>query len=1301
MFRRRSLLAQALTVVLVGAAVSGLWRSVDALASSAADEAAELLKQTGVTGGLVVHLGCGEGRLTVELCRGPGFLVLGLDRNWNHVQAGRRYAQSRGVYGQVSVDHWDGRHIPLVSESVNLLVVEERGECPKEELLRVLRPGGVLCVRAAEGWSTQTKPWPKTIDQWTHYLHDPTNNAVAHDQRVGPPRHLQWVGSPRYSRHHDRLSSVPAVVSAGGRVFYIVDEAPRVSVLLPAEWKLVARDAFNGVVLWKRRIEKWWTHLWPLKSGPAQLPRRLVATPDRVFVTLRIDGPVTALDAATGKTLRVYEGTRATEEILYSDGVLFLLVDPSPEQTDYQGWQRFRQGYRAKAWDGRPRRLLAVDADTGRVLWQREQTVLPVTLAVDQKRVVFHDGQCIVALDRKTGQQLWRSRPVPRAAEIMTFYAPTLVLYQDVVLFSGGETAGLQTGSWYESGKDTMTALSAETGEVLWTAYHPPSGYRSPEDLLVAGGLVWTGETTSGRARGLFTGRDPHTGEVKVQFTPDVQTYWFHHRCYRGKATDRYLLMSRAGIEFVDIRRQHWDVNHWVRGACLYGVMPANGLVYAPQHPCACYLEAKLVGLNALATDDPAWKVEDVPQSERLERGPAYGKVEPTPASPEDWPTYRHDEARSGRASTSVPADLQPLWQAELGGRLSSPVAANGRVFVAGVDAHTLYAFDAQTGRQQWSFTAGGRIDSPPTLYQGLVLFGSADGYVYALRQSDGQLVWRFLAGRAERRAVAFEQLESLWPVHGSVLVHDGVVWCVAGRSMFLDGGLRLWRLDAKTGQPLGVTVLDDKDRASGKSLLDYVSWLNMPPALPDILSCDGRFVYMRSQPFRLDGTRPPLRPMPRRPDADRGAPPPVQNPQYAHLFSPTGFLDDSGWHRTYWLYGSTFVSGWQGYYLAGKAAPAGKILVFDEHHVYGYGRRPKYYRWTTPLEHQLFATSKKLPKLSVPQEEDRPTLVRVPKSESLNPAGQPLTVAAWVDSRRPNGVALAHGGGVQGYALYVQNGQPCFAVRVDGKLTVVSSDVRITDRWAHLVGVLTADKQLQLYVDGQLAAQKKVESLIAKDPVEGLTIGRDERTAVGDYESPLGLYGWVDEVRLYHRALSPTEVAQLASGRPVSDQSLVLAFSFERGQAKDSSGHGNDGQVVNATVGKGKVGQCLWFGGRGGVPADFVVEREWTLDVPLFVRALLLSDDRLFLAGPPDLVDEEKAFRNILQPSVQEKLAEQTAAYKGKKGGLLWVVSASDGKKLSELKLSSPPVFDGLAAARGRLYLTTLDGRLVCFGAK
>lgn len=41
--------------------------------------------------------------------------------------------------------------------------------------------------------------------------------------------------------------------------------------------------------------------------------------------------------------------------------------------------------------------------------------------------------------------------------------------------------------------------------------------------------------------------------------------------------------------------------------------------------------------------------------------------------------------------------------------------------------------------------------------------------------------------------------------------------------------------------------------------------------------------------------------------------------------------------------------------------------------------------------------------------------------------------------------------------------------------------------------------------------------------------------------------------------------------------------------------------------------------------------------------------------------------------------------------------VSAADGRSLSEMKLASPPVFDGTIAAGGRLYVSRVDGSLVC----
>ena len=79
------------------------------------------------------------------------------------------------------------------------------------------------------------------------------------------------------------------------------------------------------------------------------------------------------------------------------------------------------------------------------------------------------------------------------------------------------------------------------------------------------------------------------------------------------------------------------------------------------------------------------------------------------------------------------------------------------------------------------------------------------------------------------------------------------------------------------------------------------------------------------------------------------------------------------------------------------------------------------------------------------------------------------------------------------------------------------------------------------------------------------------------------------------------------------------------------------------------------------------------------------LADKTLFLTGPP-------AMRN-------ETTEEASQRWEGKRGGLLWALSTADGTKLAEHKLDAPPIFDGMAAAAGRLFISLRDGKLICLG--
>lgn len=295
-------------------------------------------------------------------------------------------------------------------------------------------------------------------------------------------------------------------------------------------------------------------------------------------------------------------------------------------------------------WNEEPRVIMAFEAATGKQLWARQTRISPLTLAADQHRVYYHDGESLTALDPQSGNLVWASEPVTRRRQFTFNFGPRLVVWQDVVLYAGGD------------GK--MISVDSASGKQLWESDHPNSGYQSPQDLMVVDGLVWCAPTTSGKDTGVFTGRDPRSGAVKKEFAPDVDTYWFHHRCYIAKATDNFLIPSRTGVEFVDFEKEHWDIHHWVRGGCLYGVMPCNGLTYTPPHNCACYPEAKLYGFNALAPTAPTRPIPgQIPEEGRLTTGPAW--QEPLAAiadfdGNDDWPTFRHDEnaaAPPGRKS--------------------------------------------------------------------------------------------------------------------------------------------------------------------------------------------------------------------------------------------------------------------------------------------------------------------------------------------------------------------------------------------------------------------------------------------------------------------------------------------------------------------------------------------------------------------------------------------------------------------------------------------------------------------------
>ncbi len=98
----------------------------------------------------------------------------------------------------VSADVLHGSRLPYTDNLVNLLIVNEGSQIPKDELLRVLVPNGVAVV----GGQKIVKPWPKEIDEWTHYLHDASGNPVRRTESRAAAATAMGQ-RPRWCRSHE------------------------------------------------------------------------------------------------------------------------------------------------------------------------------------------------------------------------------------------------------------------------------------------------------------------------------------------------------------------------------------------------------------------------------------------------------------------------------------------------------------------------------------------------------------------------------------------------------------------------------------------------------------------------------------------------------------------------------------------------------------------------------------------------------------------------------------------------------------------------------------------------------------------------------------------------------------------------------------------------------------------------------------------------------------------------------------------------------------------------------------------
>lgn len=196
----------------------------------------------------------------------------------------------------------------------------------------------------------------------------------------------------------------------------------------------------------------------------------------------------------------------------------------------------------------------------------------------------------------------------------------------------------------------------------------------------------------------------------------------------------------------------------------------------------------------------------------------------------DDWPTYRHDNRRSGVTRETLRLPLHEAWQHACPERpqtaWSGPakwdayarisklksmrnfdpvfytVVAQDCVFFGSSVDDAVHCLDLRTGTERWAYFTNGPVRVSPSFHNGKLYFGSDDGCAHCVRSDNGQLVWRYnVAPDADRIPFNGKIISSL-PCRTGVLVQDGKAYCAA--SLLPWAKTYMCALDAESGSVEG-----------------------------------------------------------------------------------------------------------------------------------------------------------------------------------------------------------------------------------------------------------------------------------------------------------------------------------------------------------------------------------------------------------------------------------------------------------------------------------------------------------------
>ena len=174
-----------------------------------------------------------------------------------------------------------------------------------------------------------------------------------------------------------------------------------------------------------------------------------------------------------------------------------------------------------------------------------------------------------------------------------------------------------------------------------------------------------------------------------------------------------------------------------------------------------------------------------------------------------NWTSFRGNPQLTGVADSELPDNPQLLWTFQAGDMIeSTATVVDGTLYVGVLDG-TLYALDAQTGKEKWTYQANGPIKASPSINKGVLYFGDGEGVFHAVDTNSRDVKWQF---RTEGEIISSANFVDNRVVFGS---YDGFLYCLNRET-----GELIWKFETEGyvhGTP-GIWTQSEKESGDARN---------------------------------------------------------------------------------------------------------------------------------------------------------------------------------------------------------------------------------------------------------------------------------------------------------------------------------------------------------------------------------------------------------------------------------------------------------------------------------------------------